>query len=173
MHFVTFTVINWIDFFVRDLYREVFINSVIFCQNRKDLKVYSYCIMPSHIHMILKSSEEFPLEGVIRDIKRHTSRQFRKLLEDRMFVNESRREWLLWHFTNAGKKNGNNNDFQFWQQHNQPIELNSNKLIDQKVEYIHMNPVEASFVDRPEYWLYSSAGDYTDFRKGMIDVIYV
>ncbi|MBK7690957.1 MAG: hypothetical protein IPJ31_07525 [Bacteroidetes bacterium] len=42
--------------------------------------------------------------------------------------------------------------FQFWQQHNQPIVLDNNFLIDQKVEYIHNNPVEAGFVEKPEDW---------------------
>ncbi len=59
----------------------------------------------------------------------------------------------------AGKRNANNTDFQFWQQHNQPIVLDNNFLIDQKVEYIHNNPVEAGFVEKPEDWKYSSAID--------------
>lgn len=43
-------------------------------------------------------------------------------------LTESRKEWMYWMMQRAGKKNNNNTDFQFWQQHNHPIELDSNEL---------------------------------------------
>jgi len=73
----------------------------------------------------------------------------------------------------AGTYNSNNNDFQFWQQHYHPIELSSNEMIDQRLDYIHMNPVAAGFVDVPEAWLYSSARDYHGTAKGKIELIYI
>ncbi len=56
----------------------------------------------------------------------------------------------------------------FWQDHNKPIELYSNNVIQQKIDYIHFNPVEAGFVDLPEAYLYSSARDYAG-QKGLLD----
>ena len=72
----------------------------------------------------------------------------------------------------AGLKNRNNNYFQFWQQHNHPIELSDNKIIDQRLEYIHNNPVEAGFVEKPEEYLYSIARDYAG-EKGLLDIIVI
>ena len=63
-------------------------------------------------------------------------------------------------FKQAGEKNYNNKTYQFWIQNNHPIELESNSWIDQKVNYIHNNPVEQGIVDYPEEYLYSSARDY-------------
>ena len=54
----------------------------------------------------------------------------------------------------------NNTKYQFWQQHNKPIELWSNEVIEQKLDYIHNNPVISGFVSEPEHWKYSSAIDY-------------
>mgnify|MGYP003151719482 FL=1 len=62
----------------------------------------------------------------------------------------------------AGKKNSNVNKRQFWQQHNKPIELWSGKVIKQKIDYIHNNPVEQGFVTNPVDWKYSSARNYAD-----------
>ena len=76
---------------------------------------------------------------------------------------------MLWMMERAGKKKSNNNDFQFWQQHNHPIELNSNEIMQQKVDYVHNNPVEAGFVESPSDWLFSSANDY-EGGKGRIEV---
>jgi hypothetical protein len=69
----------------------------------------------------------------------------------------------------AGKKNGNNNKFQFWQQDNHPIELWDNYMMQQKLDYIHNNPVSSGFVLNPEDYLYSSAKDYTG-EKGLIEI---
>ena len=62
----------------------------------------------------------------------------------------------------AGKKKSNVSKRQFWQQHNKPIELWSGKVIKQKIDYIHNNPVEAGFVTDPVDWKYSSARNYAD-----------
>ena len=65
----------------------------------------------------------------------------------------------------AGKKNSNVKNKQFWQQNNKPIELWSAEIIDQKVEYIHQNPVVSGFVTEAHHWKYSSAIDYSDGKS--------
>ncbi len=57
----------------------------------------------------------------------------------------------------------------FWQQHNKPIELWSAAVKDQKIDYIHNNPVEAGFVSEPHHWKYSSAIDFSG-GKGMLEI---
>lgn len=61
----------------------------------------------------------------------------------------------------AAAKNSNNIRHQFWQQHNKPIAIKSHEMFKQKLDYIHMNPVAAGFVNEPEHWKYSSAIDYS------------
>jgi hypothetical protein len=72
-------------------------------------------------------------------------------------------------FERAGKKNPNNKKYQFWQQNNHPIELNNNHIMQQKLDYIHANPVEAGIVYEPDHYLYSSAADYSE-KKGLIPI---
>ena len=72
----------------------------------------------------------------------------------------------------AGKKNSNNDNWQFWQQDNQPIGLLNQEMFQQKLAYIHNNPVEAGFVEKPEDWLCSSAGDFYG-KKGIIELSYI
>jgi hypothetical protein len=73
----------------------------------------------------------------------------------------------------AGKYNSNNKDFQFWQQDSHPIELNSQEIIFQKLDYIHFNPVTAGFVDSPEAWIHSSARDYAGVSRSLIELTYL
>jgi len=72
----------------------------------------------------------------------------------------------------SASKNATVNNRQFWQQHNKPIELWSSHVIEQKLNYIHMNPVVSGFVNEPEYWKYSSVMDYAGGR-GLIEINYL
>lgn len=57
----------------------------------------------------------------------------------------------------AGEANSNNKEYQFWQQHNKPIELATNEMIDRYMNYLHENPVKAGYVEHAEDYVYSSA----------------
>jgi hypothetical protein len=107
-------------------------------------------------------------EDLVREFKSYTSKQLIKLIEDS--IQESRKEWLLDTFKKAGAANSNNKKYQFWQQHNQPIELWSNAVIQQKIDYIHNNPVVAGLVENEQDYLHSSARDYCDI-KGLVKVV--
>jgi REP element-mobilizing transposase RayT len=125
--------------------------------------------MTSHVHMIVGSSGN-KLEDIMRDMKRHTSAMLRSTIENNPI--ESRKEWLLWLMERAGTKNSNNEKFQLWQQDNHPVMLFNHKVLHQKLDYIHNNPVEAGFVEKPEDYLYSSARDYYDL-PGLLDILLV
>ncbi len=157
LYFVSFATVNWIDVFTRQIYFDVLSNSIDHCRKEKSMELYGYCFMPSHVHLIFRSSNEQPSE-LLRDFKRHTSKKIIEAIENN--PQESRKEWLLWMFERAGKKKGNVSKHQFWQHHNKPIELWSEKVIKQKIDYIHNNPVENGFVTNPIDWKYSSARNY-------------
>ncbi|MDA0197003.1 MAG: transposase [Bacteroidetes bacterium] len=171
LYFVTFTVVNWMDLFIRDEYKEIIINSLIYCQQRKGLRVHAYCIMTSHLHLILSVDEGKNLSDVIRDFKSYTSTQLKKAIKDNII--ESRREWLIWMFERAGKRNKRNSDFQLWQQNNHPIELDTNEMMDQRLNYIHNNPLEAGFVDDPTSWIWSSCASYEKDIEGKLPLVYI
>ena len=166
LYFISFATVNWIDVFVREEYMNIMIDSFKFCQEKKGLEIYGWCIMPSHIHMIIGSSKN-KMEDIVRDMKSHTSTKLRNAIKNN--VQESRKEWMIWMMERAGKKNGNNNDWQFWQQHNQPIEIKDQEMFDKVLDYTHLNPVMAGFVSRPEDWKYSSAKDFCGI-KGLIEL---
>jgi REP element-mobilizing transposase RayT len=145
----------------------ILLQSFRYCTEKKGLELYAYCIMTSHVHLIIGSSKE-PMQNIMRDLKRHISEILRKAIEQNK--TESRREWMLRIMKEAGSSNSNNLGFQLWQQDNHPIELRDVKVLYQKLNYVHYNPVAAGFVEKEEDWLYSSARNYYGL-KGWIDVI--
>ncbi len=169
LYFVSFATINWIDVFTRQVYFNVLTDSISYCRKEKGIELYCYCFMPSHVHLIFRSTNEDP-SGLIRDFKRHTSKKVIEAIQNN--PQESRKEWLLWMFERAGKKNATTTKYQFWQQHNKPIELWSEKVIKQKIDYIHKNPVENGFVLNPEDRKYSSARNFQEDHTSLqIDTI--
>ncbi len=157
LYFVSFATVYWIDVFTREKYLTILANSIDYCRAKKAMEVYAYCFMPSHVHLVFRSGKEDP-SGLLRDFKKHTAKEVLQAIEDN--PQESRREWLFWMFEKAGKEKGNISKYQFWQHHNKPIELWTDKVIQQKIDYIHNNPVESGFVIDCVDWKYSSARNY-------------
>ena len=155
--------------FIRNNYKQVIVDSLNYCQEKKGLEVYAWVIMTSHVHLIVRSNDN--LSDTLRDMKSHTSLTLRKLVQDN--PKESRKEFLLWMFERTAKKNKRNSKFQVWQQHNHPIELTTNEMIDQRLDYIHNNPVEAGFVLEPESWDWGSAKDYINEENGYVKLCFI
>lgn len=170
LYFVTFTTINWIDVFTREEYKNIILESIRYCQQEKGLEVFAWCLMTNHMHLIIRNRSTPTLSDIVRDLKAFTSRHIRKILE--AHGQESRKGWMLWMMYRAGQRNSNNYDFQFWQQDNHPIELDTREKLFQRLYYLHNNPVKAGFVEEPEHWRWSSAIDYAG-GKGLIDVILI
>ena len=51
-HFVTFTVVGWIDVFSREQYKEFFVDSLKYCQENKNMILHAWVIMTNHCHCI-------------------------------------------------------------------------------------------------------------------------
>ncbi len=77
---------------------------------------------------------------------------------------ERRREWMLVAFRKYGRQNSANEEYQFWQNESYPVALYSDEVIEQKIDYIHENPVRAGFVDQPKNFYYSSANPFSPLR---------
>ena len=167
IYFVTFAVIEWIDVFTRREYADIIIESLNYCRENKGLRIHAWCLMSNHMHLIISAKQGYDLSDILRDFKKYTSRRIIHLIETNK--HESRRNWMLWIFKSAGKRNKKNTTYQFWRQNNQPKEMVTNAFSDEKLDYIHNNPVESGIVSRPEDYQYSSARDYCG-EKGLIEI---
>jgi len=78
-HFVTFSVIGWIDVFTREQYKILFIDSLKHCQQKKGMVLHAWVIMTNHVHLILSSNTD-RLEDIVRDLKKYTSKQIIKAI---------------------------------------------------------------------------------------------
>jgi REP element-mobilizing transposase RayT len=165
LYYVTFQIVTWLDLFIRKVYRDIVIDSLKFCQKNKGLEIYAYVIMSNHMPILLRSNVE-RLSDTIREFKSYTAKDFLKVIDSEC---ESRKEWMLNIFGFAAKRHKRNSKFQIWTHENHAELIYSNKFIDQKINYIHENPVLAGIVENAEDYVYSSAGIYAG-QKGLLDV---
>ncbi len=155
-YYITATVVDWIDIFTRQTYRDSIIESLDYCIKNKGMILYGYVIMSNHIHLIIQS-EDGKLSDLIRDFKKFTAKN---ILDKIQAVPESRKEWMLESFKLAAEKHTRNKNYQFWQYGNHAEEIYSNKFMWSKLDYIHLNPVRAGLVEKASHYIYSSASNY-------------
>jgi len=168
-HFVTCTVVGWVDVFSRELYKEIIIKSLAYCQQAKGLRIHAYVIMTNHLHLIVSSNTN-PISNVMRDFKKYTSKQIIEAIESN--EKESRKEWMLNLFRFVGSKNSSNKEYQFWQQGFHPIQLDTVEKQQQRLLYLHENPVRAGIVWLPHEYKYSSAYQYYNgIVEGILPIV--
>ncbi len=166
VYFITCTVIDWVDLLTRPDYKQVIIDSLKHCQKKKGLQVHAFVIMSNHFHAIL-SSTETPLNDIVRDIKKFTSKEFIKTISE---INESRRVWLLKKFSFAANRIKRAENYKIWKDGFHQIELTDMAMVWQKLDYIHMNPVKDMIVLEPKHYYFSSAAFYEDEDNGLLTI---
>jgi REP element-mobilizing transposase RayT len=166
VYFLTLTIVDWVDIFTRPLYKHLIVDSLNYCIAQKGLKVYCWCLMSNHLHLIAGAENEKSLSDILRDFKKFTSKA---IIDAIKIVPESRRDWMLNIFWYAGKNNEKIKNYKVWQDGNDAKEIHMTEFLEEKMEYIHNNPVIAEIVFNPEEYLYSSAKDYAG-EKGLVDI---
>lgn len=159
LYLLTMTVVDWVDVFTRPVYKHIIVDALRFCQQQKGLQLYAWVLMSNHLHLIAAAEEGRSLSDVLRDFKQFTSRKIVATIQEEP---ESRRQWLLHRFEFNAKLNPKVRHYKVWQDGNEAKELISNAFINQKLDYIHQNPVRAEWVNKPEHYRYSSASNYAD-----------
>ena len=169
-HFITMTIVEWMDLFNRQKYKDILIDNLRFCIKEKGLNVHAYVIMSNHVHMIVSTHELKELSGLIRDFKRYTAKVMYETLKSD--TQESRRNWMLWIIESQGERSSSNEVMKIWRHENHPVPLYSEKLINQRLKYIHDNPVRAGICRSPVDYVYSSAASYSG-EPGLIPLSFL
>ena len=66
LYFISFAVVYWIDLFIRNEYKDILLDSWKYCQANKGMELYAWCIMTSHVHLIIGSHRD-KLENIMRE----------------------------------------------------------------------------------------------------------
>ena len=152
IHFITTSIHLWVPIVSNETLFQIILNSLKFCQANKGLKLHGYVIMVNHVHAIVSHERYDHIPNIVRDFKRHTAKEIRNYL-----ANLGEFSQLFWVKIFHSKERGQH---RIWQEGYHPIALKSQSFFEQKLTYIHHNPVRKGFVEKPEDWKYSSTRNY-------------
>lgn len=150
IYFWTVTINKWIPLLEDDRYK-VIIDSLQFLSSEGKVDIFGFVIMPNHSHFIWRSNELNGKESPQGSFLKYTAHIFKKLLF------ENGKDLLIPYRIDASNKN-----YEFWQRDPLAIPLFTRKVAEQKLNYIHMNPLSKRWklVDHPTEYKYSSAKYY-------------
>jgi putative transposase len=131
--------------------KDIIIESLKFLIKEKRVRLFVYVIMPNHIHLIWQIREPHILPYIQRDFLKFTSQQIIKILRKN---NPELLEQL--------KVNAADRKYQVWEKNPLSVELVSEKVIQQKTDYIHLNPTNGRWklCNNTYEYIYSSAAYY-------------
>ncbi len=172
-YFVTTKVWHDMPIFVSDAYCRIILDNLRFYSKSKKFDVIGYVIMPNHLHYIIWPESKYFISNILRDFKKHTAKQIIEQLKydkregriqnpayqlPRGIPNPASSEWTKT-MLNTFYLNSSKQEFRVWQPNNWVENIYSERFLEQKLNYIHDNPVRAGFVINPEDFPYSSAFD--------------
>jgi putative transposase len=162
-YFCTITTLEWLPVFLDRRYADPIFESLRYCRREKALKVIAYVLMPNHLHLIAGCDRD--LHPPIRDFKRFTSRAVHDLLKT-----DGRHTLLRWlsEATEPGRRAAG--ELGLWQLGFHPEAIVSDRVFQQKLRYLHENPVRKGLVVSPQDWWYSSARIEAGLRDAPMDV---
>jgi putative transposase len=147
--FFTATNLEWKKLLRPDKYKDIVIESLRFLVQEKRIIMYAFVIMENHLHLIWQMQAGINPRAVQRDFLKYTAQQIKNDLK-------KNHPKVLAHFKVGAK----DRIYQLWERNSLSIELRRDKVFQQKLGYIHYNPVKAGLSHTPETYRYSSASFY-------------
>ena len=149
--FFTATVLNWKHILNPDKYKNIIIESFKFLVNKNRVRIFAFVIMPNHYHTVWRINENLEKSDFQRDSMKFTGqtilrdlKSYHKEIHNSMYVGAKDRK------------------YQFWERNPLSVPLYSQKVVEQKINYIHGNPIKPKWnlAAEPQDYKYSSAGFY-------------
>ena len=162
LYFITASIIGWKQIFIAPEYSNIPLHSFAWLQQQKRILLFAFVIMPSHLHAIIKPLTE-TIGVIVQQFGSYTAHEILKKLRD-----ENQEELLSLFQQN---KRDRRHEHSIWQDI-QAKNIYSMDVLQQKLDYIHQNPVakDLKFVEDRADYIYSSAGYYDYGRIPIIEI---
>ena len=149
--FFTATNLEWKHLLKNDKYKDNIIESFKFIVKERRVRIFAFVIMPNHFHTVWKINDDIERPDFQRDLLKFTGQTIlREMKKNHLNIYES---------LYVGAKD---RKYQFWERNPLSVPLFSQKVVEQKINYIHANPVRSNWnlAFEPQDYKYSSARYY-------------
>lgn len=165
LYFITTTAVQHVHLFRRDVIKRIIVDSLSYMRVNRWFNLYAFVVMPNHVHFIVRFLEGYTLVDVMREFKKHTSKQ---IIRQYQAENNQRvlafLEQVAYHLPDQRYK--------VWEKGYDARDVFSAVFLRQKVNYIHSNPCQPHWqlVESPEMYPWSSARYYLLGKPAIIAV---
>jgi REP element-mobilizing transposase RayT len=149
--FFTATIHEWKHLFLKEAHKNIIIESLQFLVTQKRITLYGFVVMSNHVHIIWQPLFGFSPSTIQASFMKHTAKQLKASLEK----NDTEKLAMY-------KVNKYDRTYQVWKREPLSVELRTPAVFNQKLEYMHNNPVAAGLSNTAESYYYSSARFYHD-----------
>ena len=147
--YFTATILNWKFLLRNNDYKNIIIGSLKFLAEQNRILLHAFVLIDNHIHLLWHVNHPYLPDDVQRDFLKYTAQMIIKDLRNK--DPEQLKEYYV------GAKDRKH---QIWERNPLTIEIWSEEVLKQKLEYVHMNPVKAGLCTYPEDYHFSSAAFY-------------
>lgn len=161
--YITSVVYNRIKIFSRPSFIIPILDSLNYYRYQYSCKLIGFVIMFDHIHLLLYPEKVESITEFMRDFKRFTSGRI-----TRQAKVEGITDWIE-SFEIAGKET-ERAEYKVWQDSFWEQTIYTEKFLEQKLDYIHMNPVRAGIVESAVEYPYSSCRNYFKNDISLIEI---
>lgn len=156
VYFWTDTIKDWKHLLKQDKYKQIIIDTLDDLSKKNLIKVYGFVIMPNHIHLIWELLNYNGKEMPHASFNKSTAHNIVKDLK-------IKHPQVLPFF----KVSDTERSHRIWQRDPLAILLESKSMLEQKLDYIHNNPLHErwNLASRPENYSWSSASFYENNDK--------
>lgn len=150
-YFWTCTIKDWSKLLRFEEHKWIIINSLKKLVDRNKIEVFGFVVMPNHIHLIIRLTQANGKEKPSSSFLKETSHLIKKeLLTHNKLILASFRVSEV------------DRSYRIWQRDSLAIELINENMLEQKLAYIHNNPLQEPWKlsQSPEDYYWSSAMFY-------------
>lgn len=119
-YFLTLTVVDWVDIFIRPVYKNIIVDALNHFIAEKGLSINAWCLMSNHLHLVANAREPNLWTYILRELKRFISAEVFATINEETEP-DCRREWIMQRFESPVNITKHTGKYQFWQDGNHPV----------------------------------------------------
>ena len=150
-YFVTCSVLQGIPCFGIPEVVKIILKSLEFLIRKERIVLHTFIIMENHLHLILSGQN---VSKEVHDFKSYTARM---IIDYLISINAN---FILKQLQFFKKLHKHDQKYQFWDEGSHPELIFNREMLNQKINYVHYNPVERGYIEDPAHWRYSSYKNY-------------
>lgn len=159
LHYITFSCYHRLPLLSASRARDLFVRVLDEVRKEYGFKLAGYVVMPEHVHLLIGESVKGNPSTLIQILKLRVSKRLRgRLGRPSAQMDDG--------FQVVGTP-------QFWQSRFYDFSFHNVAKLNEKLDYIHLNPVTRELVSDPKDWAWSSYASYSGRGRPLIKIDFI